>query len=111
MRRQRADVDGKERGGSGGEGEHEEANLHGDGGESEKAVDDGGVAIDGGVEGGVDGEWRGRDGYTAVGDVVDNLGAGWEEREEVPEGARVGGRKRGLVQLCFVPGESASEVA
>ena len=78
MGRQRADVDGEEGGGSGREREDEEAYLHWDGGGGEKAIYDGGVAIDGEVKGGANGGRRGRDGDATV-DVVDNLGAGWVE--------------------------------
>ena len=79
VRRQRADVDGEERGGSGREREDEEAYLHRNGGDGEEAIYDGGVAIDGEIERGANGGRRGRDGDAAVDDVVDNLGAGWIE--------------------------------
>ena len=68
----------KEGGGSGREREDEEAYLHWNSGDGEKAIYDGGVAIDGEVKGGANGGRRGRDGGATV-DVVDNLGAGWVE--------------------------------
>ena len=102
-------MDGEERGRPRREREDEEAYLHGDGGDCEKAIDDGGVTVDGGVEGGVHGERRSRDGDAAVDDVVDPFGAVWVERDKMLERAGVAGRQRDLVELRFVPGERAAK--